>query len=98
MNDVLSLIRIANISNMSIVQEIGRRDPLTACLVFHVSEAEISTLTQLSRRQLYELVEGVGQACLFPPRADLMSIIPNSENLAKVLTAGRVNLLYEIRQ
>lgn len=93
-----SLVQLANINMLSALQDVGRRDPQAACLVFHLSKQELSSLMDLSPGQIFDLVEGVGQMCLFAPRTDFMSMISQVPQVTRMLAASKINHPHEVRK
>lgn len=71
----LSAIQFANIAMLFTIQDVGRRNACDAGLMFQLSENELSSLLQLGRKELFELVALVGDVCLFPPRSDFARML-----------------------
>lgn len=83
--DRLSTIQLANLAMLFTIQDAARQNPSDACLTYQLGQEDLQVLCGLGLDDILQLVVCVGQISLFPPRADLASLL-RSYREPKVVT------------
>lgn len=85
----LTDVQLANLTMLLTIKDSIQQDRASACCKFGLQDAELSVLSSLSAERILAIVANMGQESLFPPRADLGSLLTVPLPLAGVMAAAR---------
>lgn len=71
-----------NLNQLTVIRASLRHDRAEACCKFALDAAQADYLQELSLEELWSVVIHIGDTTLFPPRADLVSLLTVPRALA----------------
>lgn len=85
----LSDVQCINLNALTAIKLGMQHDKVATCCRFALDVAQAEFLSNLSTDQIWAIVVNIGQATLFPPRHDLLSLLQTPLPLAGPLAAVR---------
>lgn len=91
MNNVhLSDVQYFNLNALTAIKIGMQQDKVSTCCKFALDAAQAERLGNLRMEQIWAIVANVGATTLFPPRADLLSLLQTPLPLAGPLATVRL--------